>query len=751
MSSVSLTRDQRGHFTRTSSTEPGQEPVPSALSPISSLSSNSTPRNTPTPTPVDPAPVDPPSVPSKGVEPGPPQVVPQPVPPRSPSPLSDSSDSSSSSDDLHSINATMSSTTASWVNPGVNKPPVVNARILKPHEYVHVRACLNRHLNHKDITDPYSEKARNLTMTCFQSEGSMNFFDTNSEKFLKLSSTAFDDVIKAHILGSDWVEIVTDTMDATRLDDVDERSFDNYFNTISSLNCLLKDSPGYRSDDSLKVLLQQNISDDFAHFLHEKKVLKSLAFTDWVEKATSLDADFRRFERPKLDRIALLESKLVEASKRSGASSHYDNGQARQRPFTPIENTSSRPPSSSSYRSSANTSRAPTNNNAFGVPSMAKVKEDPRQFDIYMKGEICRKCRNWKAGHFAAECNGEKPVLTVPYRTLMFDDLKFVENFFDKYRKPLTMDAVLARKSTPVAAVSAVTAESPVRDVDSFINGNSSSAVAALMGVLPVAHVRSGADVYSNSVLSSPPRRRSAKYNMDYHRDPSPIRKRGSPSRGRPTYMHSSSEEGSLSPADRSRKVSPVAAIIEDEYDDDYQDDLPGVQDRGAVTPPAEDRPRPDVRYTVSSCSPSDPPPLRIPHMFFPSLLDGPKVVDPLRCELLVDNGSHLVLIRDDLVSKLGLKRYRLFKPEVISVATSSSPSSNTTVLTEYVKLRFDHSSRLWSSRTVHAIIAPSLCSPVILGLPWLVHNCLVADFVAGTLYFATAHVLIRLAYSRRG
>ncbi|THV02852.1 hypothetical protein K435DRAFT_792269 [Dendrothele bispora CBS 962.96] len=370
MSSVSLTRDQRGRFTRSSSAEIGIDPVPSVHSPVPSQSSASTPRSTPRS-------LDLPSASQESVNSGPtqivPQVVPQIVPPSSPSACSSSSSSSSSSsDELNHVFSSMSSSTPTWVNLGINKPPVVNARILKPHEYVHVRACINRHLNHKDITDPHSEKARNITMTCFQSEGSMNFFDTNAEKFLKLSSTAFDDVIKAHILGSDWVEIITDTMDSTRLDDVDERSFDNFFNTISSLNRLLKDSPGHRSNDSLKVLLQQNISEDFAHFLHKKKVLKSLSFDDWVEKATSLDADFRRFERPKLDRIALLESKLVEASKRSGASSHYDNGQARQRPFTPIENTSSRPASSTSHRSTTTSSRPTQNSNAFGVPSMAK-------------------------------------------------------------------------------------------------------------------------------------------------------------------------------------------------------------------------------------------------------------------------------------------------------------------------------------------------------------------------------------------
>ncbi|THU81489.1 hypothetical protein K435DRAFT_809039 [Dendrothele bispora CBS 962.96] len=506
MSTVSLTRDQRGRFTRNSSVDPCQVSVSPTLSSVPALPLSTSTR------PVPSSPVSAPSSssgpPTSGLSPlsssAPtvPGPIAQIVPPCSPTPSSSSSSaSSSSSDDLAPALFTMSSSVPNWFNPGINKPPVVNARVLKPHEYVHVRACLNRHLHHKDITDRYSEKARNITMTCFQAEGSMNFFDTNANKFLKLDSTAFDDVIKSHILGSDWEEIVTDTMDSTRLDNVDERSFENYFTTISSLNGLLKNSPGHRSEESLKVLLQQNISDDFARFLHEKKVLKLLPFKDWVEKATSFDADFRRFERPKLDRIALLESKLVEASKRSVSTSHYDNGQARQRPFTPIENTS-RSGSSSSYRNTSNSSRPSQSSNAFGVPSMAKVKEDSKQFDIHMKGEICRKCHNWKAGHIAADCEGDKPVLSVPYCLLTHDDLKFVENFHSKYRQPLTMDAVLARKSTPVAAVSTATSGSPVHNVDSFMSNNSSSSVAALMGGLPVAHVRSGADTsFSQSCL----------------------------------------------------------------------------------------------------------------------------------------------------------------------------------------------------------------------------------------------------------
>ncbi|THU75955.1 hypothetical protein K435DRAFT_879933 [Dendrothele bispora CBS 962.96] len=626
MHSVSLGRDSRGRFTRNSSLEPGeirQEPI------------SAPPQLDPTPQEVPPLSPPPSSLSGSSLS-GLPSSSTSEKRPRSPSP-SASSVSSSSSDDLSAAFNTMSTATASWVNLGVSKPPVVNARLLKPHEYVHVRACLTRHLNHKDISDRYSEKARNIIMTCFQSEGSMNFFDTNTDKFLKLEKTEFDNVIKAHILGSDWEEIVTDTMDSTRLDDVEDRSFENFFNTITSLNGLLKDTAGHRSEESLKVLLQQNISVEFAHYLHEKKVLKSLPYKDWVDKASALDSDFRRFERPKLDRIALLESKLAEASKRSSATSHYDNGQARQRPFTPIGNTISRPASSSSYRPPA-TSQSSQGANAFGVPSMAKVKEDQKQFDIYMKGEICRKCRNWKAGHFAAECDGDKPVLSVPYRPLTQDDLKFVENFFSKYKRPLTMDAVLARKSTPVAMVSSSTLDSPVTNVESFLNNDSSSSVAALMGGLPVAHVRSGAEVYSNSRPSSPPRRRSSNYDRDYHRDPSPIRRSYNPVRAR----YDSDDDDSPSPRVRSRRVSPVAAVIEDADDKDLSDGVPGIRIRDAETPPLEERPQLDARNTVSSLIGSDSPPLHVPHMLFPALLSGPGVDNPLSCDLLVDNGSHL-------------------------------------------------------------------------------------------------------------
>lgn len=50
------------------------------------------------------------------------------------------------------------------------------------------------------------------------------------------------------------------------------------------------------------------------------------------------------------------------------------------------------------------------------------------------------------------------------------------------------------------------------------------------------------------------------------------------------------------------------------------------------------------------------------------------------------------------------------------------------TTLTEYVKLSLFSTDQHWQSRAVRAIIAPNLCAPVILGLPFLEVNCIVVD-----------------------
>ncbi|KAJ3991475.1 hypothetical protein F5050DRAFT_1581343, partial [Lentinula boryana] len=52
---------------------------------------------------------------------------------------------------------------------------------------------------------------------------------------------------------------------------------------------------------------------------------------------------------------------------------------------------------------------------------------------------------------------------------------------------------------------------------------------------------------------------------------------------------------------------------------------------------------------------------------------------------------------------------------------------------TEFCKLSLEDPLLSWRSRSVRVLIVPSLCSPMILGLPFLAHNNLVMDYSART------------------
>jgi len=103
----------------------------------------------------------------------------------------------------------------------------------------------------------------------------------------------------------------------------------------------------------------------------------------------------------------------------------------------------------------------------------------------------------------------------------------------------------------------------------------------------------------------------------------------------------------------------------------------------------------------------------------------------PVRTCTLIDNGTHLVLICPELMEQLRLKIHKLHKPELIDVAFSKEV--NKTELYDYVKLSLMSLDVVWTSKSVRAIITPGLCMPIILSLPWLIHNTIVTDHAACT------------------
>ncbi|OAX30745.1 hypothetical protein K503DRAFT_806793 [Rhizopogon vinicolor AM-OR11-026] len=61
--------------------------------------------------------------------------------------------------------------------------------------------------------------------------------------------------------------------------------------------------------------------------------------------------------------------------------------------------------------------------------------------------------------------------------------------------------------------------------------------------------------------------------------------------------------------------------------------------------------------------------PFKTPHFLWDCQLDGPSLSSSLCVQALIDHGSHVVLIDEKLVDRLGLRRCRFSKPEEVSVA----------------------------------------------------------------------------------
>ncbi|KAG1897422.1 uncharacterized protein F5891DRAFT_1191864 [Suillus fuscotomentosus] len=119
--------------------------------------------------------------------------------------------------------------------------------------------------------------------------------------------------------------------------------------------------------------------------------------------------------------------------------------------------------------------------------------------------------------------------------------------------------------------------------------------------------------------------------------------------------------------------------------------------------------------------------PLETAHLIWPCLLTGPSINYFEHVDALIDHRSHLVLIDENIVTKLGMRRRKLHtKIEAKSAFTDSVslPFS----FSEYVLLSPSSLNNDWTSHTIHAIVALGLSVPLLLGGPFLQHNYLVID-----------------------
>ena len=104
-----------------------------------------------------------------------------------------------------------------------------------------------------------------------------------------------------------------------------------------------------------------------------------------------------------------------------------------------------------------------------------------------------------------------------------------------------------------------------------------------------------------------------------------------------------------------------------------------------------------------------------------------------LTFDALIDHGSSAALISEEYVSKLRLHHKHLIEPYTAELIMENNGQKVEVKFSEYVKLQLHDPSSYWSSKTAYVIIAPGLCSPMILGLPFLLHNDIVVDASART------------------
>ncbi|KAF8149947.1 hypothetical protein B0H34DRAFT_667072, partial [Crassisporium funariophilum] len=130
------------------------------------------------------------------------------------------------------------------------------------------------------------------------------------------------------------------------------------------------------------------------------------------------------------------------------------------------------------------------------------------------------------------------------------------------------------------------------------------------------------------------------------------------------------------------------------------------------------------------SGSESDVSPISVPHLRWEANVFGLEDF-PIQLDCLLDTGAHLVLIRPETVADLQLPIRKLHKPERVTLAMNgANPTATTTVhfLSNYVSLSLSSTNNAWTSKPVRALIAPGLCTSVLLGLPFLAHNKIVID-----------------------
>ena len=118
--------------------------------------------------------------------------------------------------------------------------------------------------------------------------------------------------------------------------------------------------------------------------------------------------------------------------------------------------------------------------------------------------------------------------------------------------------------------------------------------------------------------------------------------------------------------------------------------------------------------------------PMTVPHMFWCVSASPPDSL-PIQFDCLLDIGSHLVIIHEQLVKDLNLHHHKLQEP-IVSELAIQPDGPKVLEFHDFITLKLYDSSGDYVAKTVCAVISPTLCAPVLLSLPFLKYNNIVID-----------------------
>lgn len=329
------------------------------------------------------------------------------------------------------------------------------------------------------------------------------------------------------------------------------------------------------------------------------------------------------------------------------------------------------------------------------TPYLPKLTENEKE--LLAKCGGCFKCRRPHADHMSRDCqNGFPSKHTV-----------ITQEYCDSYKSSGSRQR---GSSKAVAAVS------------------SSSRRQSYRGRSP------SRDQFSSTSRRSASPGRSRSPSRRRQRSPSESRRSTSPPQGHPVcaIMGRSDEPTAYMPSNEDDVLSEDSAPGNADIERDLHERVHG-RARTVVSDPVSPLVA-SVERAWSSVQREDAgltAPFFGSHLFWKCCVVGANVNEqgatPFVLRALIDHGSHAVLIQEDLVNTLGLRRRKLPKPETVSMAMGDGLERSYT-LTEWTKIQLYDPTSGWSSCSVRAVVAPNLCSPLILGLPFLSHNKIVVD-----------------------